>query len=110
MRVGKRVQARNLRSFYAYYRFLDQAGEERKTEILLLLDLLTINEIGFFRNRPQFRLFENVVIPECRAASRSPAGRSPAGLRRCDERLAGRVLRRATTYSQRGRFSLQAAR
>ena len=68
LRVGKRVQARNLRSFYAYYRFLDQAGEERKTEILLLLDLLTINETGFFRNRPQFRLFENVVIPELVAA------------------------------------------
>jgi chemotaxis protein methyltransferase CheR len=64
IRIGKRVAARNLSSYYGYYRYLKQTGVEGRNELLLLLDALTINETGFFRNRPQFKLFEEVVLPE----------------------------------------------
>lgn len=76
IRIGKRVAARNLSSFYGYYRYLQESGAERKTELLLLLDSLTINETGFFRNRPQFRLFEEVVLPELVASRRSSRDRN----------------------------------
>lgn len=75
IRVGKRVAARNLSSYYGYYRYLKEGGTERRTELLLLLDALTINETGFFRNRPQFRLFEEVVLPELVAANASLTSR-----------------------------------
>jgi len=64
IRIGKRVASRNLSSYYGYYRYLQQTGAEGRNELLLLLDALTINETGFFRNRPQFKLFEGVVLPE----------------------------------------------
>ena len=64
IRVGKRLAERKLNSFYGYYRYLQQSGVEGRNELLLLLDALTINETGFFRNRPQFKLFEEVVLPE----------------------------------------------
>ena len=48
IRVGKRLAARNLNSFYSYYRYLQESGAEQRTELLLLLDSLTINETGFF--------------------------------------------------------------
>lgn len=76
IRIGKRVAARKLSSFYGYYRFLQESGAERRTELLLLLDSLTINETGFFRNRPQFKLFEEVVLPEIVTAKTDPRGRS----------------------------------
>lgn len=71
-RIGKRLEARSLRSFYRYYRYLEEA-EDRKTELLLLLDLLTINETSFFRNRPQFQLLERFVLPEIVTAKRRNA-------------------------------------
>ena len=53
-RIAKRVATTSLRSFYRYYRYLQEKGAEQKAELMRLLDLLTINETGFFRkkNRP----------------------------------------------------------
>jgi chemotaxis protein methyltransferase CheR len=62
-RIAKRVVARSLPSFYRYYRYLEEAAD-RRAELLLLLDLLTINETAFFRNPPQFRLLAEVVLPD----------------------------------------------
>lgn len=63
-RIGKRLTARSMGSFYGYYRYLQEKGREQEEELLRLLDILTINETAFFRNRPQFEFLEGVAIPE----------------------------------------------
>jgi len=63
-RIGKRLTARSMGSFYRYYRYLKEGGREQEEELLRLLDILTINETAFFRNQPQFEFLEEVVIPE----------------------------------------------
>jgi len=63
-RIGKRLAAKSIGSFYRYYRYLQEGGHEQEEELLRLLDVLTINETSFFRNRPQFEFLESVVIPE----------------------------------------------
>jgi len=60
-RLVKRMKATNMTTPYWYYRFL-QAN--RKAELLVLLDCLTINETSFFRNEPQFELFRNIILPD----------------------------------------------
>jgi len=59
-RVVKRLQATGLTSPYWYYKRLT---EQNKAELLVLLDLLTVNETSFFRNGPQIELFKNIVLP-----------------------------------------------
>ncbi len=63
VRVKKRLQVRRMQSVYGYYRLLN-SGEEGGRELLELLDLLTINETYFFRNGPQFDLFEKKLLPD----------------------------------------------
>jgi chemotaxis protein methyltransferase CheR len=63
-RIGKRLTARSMGSFYRYYAYLKEGGREQEEELLRLLDVLTINETSFFRNRPQFEFLEEVVVPE----------------------------------------------
>jgi chemotaxis protein methyltransferase CheR len=63
-RIAQRIELASLNSFYRYYRFLQGNGADQKAELMRLLDLLTINETGFFRNRPQFELLEQKVLPE----------------------------------------------
>lgn len=63
-RIGKRLAAKSIGSFYRYYRYLKEGGAEQEEELLQLLDLLTINETSFFRNAPQFEFLEAVVLPE----------------------------------------------
>jgi chemotaxis protein methyltransferase CheR len=63
-RIAKCVESASMRSFYRYYRYLQGNGSDQKAELMRLLDTLTINETGFFRNRPQFELLENLVLPE----------------------------------------------
>lgn len=63
-RIGKRLAAKSIGSFYRYYRYLKERGNEQEEELLHLLDVLTINETSFFRNQPQFEVLEQVVLPE----------------------------------------------
>lgn len=60
-RILKRMRATNMTTPYWYYRFL---LANRKAELLVLLDILTINETSFFRNEPQFELFRNAILPD----------------------------------------------
>ena len=62
-RIQKRLQANKCQSFYRYYKLVTDREQGRR-ELIDLVDSLTINETSFFRNRPQFDLFENMVIPE----------------------------------------------
>ncbi|HXV64341.1 MAG TPA: protein-glutamate O-methyltransferase CheR [Vicinamibacteria bacterium] len=70
-RIGKRLAATSIGSFYRYYRYLTKGGVENERELLRLLDVLTINETAFFRNRPQFDFLEQRVIPEILDRKRS---------------------------------------
>jgi chemotaxis protein methyltransferase CheR len=62
-RIGKRLAAKSIGSFYRYYRYLREGGSEQEEELLRLLDVLTINETSFFRNQPQFDFLERIVLP-----------------------------------------------
>ncbi len=60
-RLARRMRATNMTTPYWYYRHL---VANKKAELLVLLDILTINETSFFRNEPQFELFRNVILPD----------------------------------------------
>lgn len=62
-RIRKRLKANNIRSVYQYYKYITGNCEGKK-EMLTLLNALIIGETSFFRNRPQFDLFREKVVPE----------------------------------------------
>jgi len=62
-RLSKRLKVKGMASFLRYYQFLTRAPE-RDQELLILLDLLTINATAFFRNPCQFELLKQVTLPE----------------------------------------------
>ncbi len=63
VRLQKRLQANQCNSYYRYYKFVTDKTQGGR-ELLDLVDSLTINETSFFRNRPQFELFSEHVLPE----------------------------------------------
>ena len=66
-RLSKRMSAMNTASPYWYYRLVT---EDKKSELRMLLDVLTVNETSFFRNGPQIDLFKKVLLPELVSAKR----------------------------------------
>ncbi|MBI3354682.1 MAG: protein-glutamate O-methyltransferase CheR [Nitrospirae bacterium] len=60
-RLVKRMSATGINSPYWYYRHVTQ---QKATELLCLLDLLTVNETSFFRNKPQMDLFKSILLSE----------------------------------------------
>ena len=60
-RLVKRMLATGITSPYWYYKLV---SEKKESELLLLLDLLTVNETSLFRNKPQIDLFRNVILPD----------------------------------------------
>lgn len=72
-RLVKRMKAVNIATPYWYYRFL---VENKRQELFMLLDSLTINETSFFRNMPQFDLFRNMVLPDVIARNRETRSKS----------------------------------
>ncbi|MEW6733251.1 MAG: protein-glutamate O-methyltransferase [Acidobacteriota bacterium] len=62
-RVRKRMAICGVNSYYQYYQFLKQ-GLTGARELIVLMDLMTINETMFFRNKPQFELLKTFVLPE----------------------------------------------
>ncbi|UCG79320.1 MAG: protein-glutamate O-methyltransferase CheR [Nitrospirota bacterium] len=60
-RVVKRMAEINVNTPYWYYRLITDGN---KSELIKLLDLLTINETSFFRNKPQFDLFRKKILPD----------------------------------------------
>jgi len=60
-RLVKRMQATGIASPYWYFKLIT---EQKKTELLIFLDILTVNETSFFRNGPQIELFKSGLLPE----------------------------------------------
>lgn len=67
--LRKRMSVCGIESYYRYYQHLKN-GLAGARELVVLLDLLTINETTFFRNKPQFDLLAGVVLPELLAAKK----------------------------------------
>jgi chemotaxis protein methyltransferase CheR len=67
-RLMTRMKATGMTSLYWYYRLI---SETKKKESLVLLDLLTINETSFFRNRPQLDFFRDEILPEVAARNQA---------------------------------------
>jgi chemotaxis protein methyltransferase CheR len=61
-RLQRRLKACRLETFYSYYRLL--TSREGRTELSALLEILTVNETSFFRNKPQLDLFQKTVLEE----------------------------------------------
>jgi chemotaxis protein methyltransferase CheR len=61
-RLQRRLRACRLDTFYSYYRLL--TSREGKTELAALLEILTVNETSFFRNKPQLDLFQKQILEE----------------------------------------------
>ncbi len=60
-RLSKRLTATGISSPYWYFKHVQA---QRASELLILLDLLTVNETSFFRNQPQLDLFRDRILPE----------------------------------------------
>ena len=61
-RLQRRLKACRLDTFYSYYRLL--TSREGRAELAALLEILTVNETSFFRNRPQLDLFQKSVLED----------------------------------------------
>src|SRR5579864_5109252 len=61
-RLQRRLKACGLDTFYAYYRLL--TSYQGKSELASLVENLTVNETSFFRNKPQFDLFQKKILEE----------------------------------------------
>ena len=61
-RLQRRLKACRLDTFYSYYRLL--TSREGKAELSALLEILTVNETSFFRNKPQLDLFQKQILEE----------------------------------------------
>ena len=61
-RLQRRLKACRMETFYSYYRLL--TSREGKAELTALLEILTVNETSFFRNKPQLELFQKTVLEE----------------------------------------------
>lgn len=62
-RFLRRMEALGFTSFMDYIRHLKN-GNNRREEFNSLINELTINETCFFRNRPQFKALQELVLPE----------------------------------------------
>lgn len=72
-RLSRRMTVMKAASPYWYYRLIT---EEKKSELLILLDILTVNETSFFRNRPQLDLFKKVILPSLRLLAEGTSGKA----------------------------------
>lgn len=62
-RISKRLQFLRLQQFEDYLQYV-KFGARKGDEKNFLYDAITINETYFFRNEPQFEIFEKTLIPE----------------------------------------------
>ena len=61
-RILMRVEANSLGSVKDYYHFL-RFDSKKEEEIILLLNLVTVNETYFFREPPQMEMLKNSFLP-----------------------------------------------
>lgn len=62
-RISKRLQMLKIAEYEGYLQYL-KFGTKKEEEKKFLFDAITINETYFFRNEPQFEIFEKTLVPE----------------------------------------------
>jgi chemotaxis protein methyltransferase CheR len=72
-RLALRLAATGAASPYAYYRYL---LKKKETELLILLDMLSIHETSFFRYKAQFDLFGDTMLPNLTGGRRTAGSRT----------------------------------
>ncbi len=63
-KLKERMQQLGYATFNEYYSFLNKRSTSSDIEIKELLDLLTVNETSFFRNKSHFKALNEHVLPE----------------------------------------------
>ena len=66
-RISRRMEVTGIKSHTEYYQFV-RSPQGNMRELKHLLDEITTNETCFFRNPPQLKAIENVLLPEIVAA------------------------------------------
>ncbi|KUJ95717.1 MAG: Chemotaxis protein methyltransferase [Desulfonauticus sp. 38_4375] len=74
-RLANRLRDLNLKTFGEYYYFL-RYDPSRKDELNRLFDVITTNETSFFRNPPQLKVFQDIILKEIIAAKISKGDKS----------------------------------
>lgn len=64
-RLNGRLKSHNIRNFRDYYRYL-LYDRRREDELLEIMDILTVNETYFFREKNQLTAFSEEILPEIR--------------------------------------------
>lgn len=64
-RLNRRLKIYHMKDFREYYRFL-MYDKKRDEEIHVIIDILTVNETYFFREKSQLEAFSKEILPELR--------------------------------------------
>jgi chemotaxis protein methyltransferase CheR len=62
-RCGRRIKELNAKSLHEYFEYLT-IKPQRQTELIALLNEITIGETCFFRNQPQLDALKQIVLPK----------------------------------------------
>lgn len=62
-RLSNRLRELNLKSFNEYYYYL-RFDKNKTDELQKLFNVITTNETSFYRNPPQLKVFQDVVVPQ----------------------------------------------
>ena len=62
-RLSNRLRELNLKSFNEYYYYL-RFDKNKTDELQKLFNVITTNETSFYRNPPQLKVFQEVVVPQ----------------------------------------------
>lgn len=73
-RLGNRLKELGLKSFGEYFYFL-RYDPGRKRELNRLFEVVTTNETSFYRNPPQLKVFQDIILPEVLDAQRKTGRR-----------------------------------
>ena len=68
-RLANRLKDLGLKGFGEYYYFL-KYDPGRRRELNRLFEVVTTNETSFYRNPPQLKVFQDVILPEVLGAQR----------------------------------------
>jgi chemotaxis protein methyltransferase CheR len=68
-RLSRRLKLHHLDDFRDYYRFL-LYDKKKEDELTAAIDVLTVNETFFFREKNQLKAFSDEILPEIRETNR----------------------------------------
>ncbi|MEF2144398.1 MAG: protein-glutamate O-methyltransferase CheR [Desulfovibrionaceae bacterium] len=73
-RLANRLRELNLKTYGEYYHYL-RYDSSRRQELNKLFEVITTNETSFFRNPPQIKVFQDVILPALVESKRKSGNR-----------------------------------